>query len=235
MDAPLQELVKKPVLSTEQKVAFVLLLFFGIGGTVLGFTSFGANLRRPFDLQLARAPEYTPLEVKESRELEAMKTRDTDKDGLSDYDEQMVYKTSLYLADSDSDGFDDKVEVFSGNDPNCPKDKVCVAAVSTTEAVGEQGTLDLDDGSSSVPNLADELPEPGEIFANEEELKAFLEGFTTEEIRGFLIQSGVSADVLNDLKDDELKLLFGKAIDEASKSGKLSAILNKSSSSSKNP
>lgn len=227
MDAPLQETEHKHVLSTEQKVAFVLLLFFGIGGTVLGFTSFGANLRRPFDLQLARAPEYTPLEVKESKEREAMKTRDTDNDGLSDYDEQMVYKTSLYLKDSDSDGFDDKTEVFSGNDPNCPKDKVCNVAVATTETSGEGEVLVLDDAKDDVPSIASAMPKISDVFSSEEELKEFLSGLSPEEIRGFLLQTGVDAETLKGLKDDELEKLFALAVEQASKEGKLSSILGK--------
>lgn len=227
MEAPLQETEHKHVLSTEQKVAFVLLLFFGIGGTVLGFTSFGANLRRPFDLQLARAPEYTPLEVKESKEREAMKTRDTDNDGLSDYDEQMVYKTSLYLKDSDSDGFDDKTEVFSGNDPNCPKDKVCNVSVAASETSGEEATLVLDEADSDVPSIVGALPKASDIFTSEEELKAFLSELSPEEIRGFLLQTGVDAETLKGLKDDELEKLFALAVEQASKEGKLSSILGK--------
>ena len=226
MDAPIPEPAKKAVLSTEQKIAFVLLLFFGIGGTALGFTSFGANLRRPFDIQLAKAPEYAPLEVKESKELEAMKTRDTDGDGLSDYDELMVYKTSSYLKDSDSDGFDDKMEVFSGNDPNCPKDKVCNAPVASTEVAGEPPALVLEEDSGAGANLADALPKASDVFASEGELKAFLNQLSPDEIRAFLVQSGVAEETLKNLTDDQVKQVFAKAVDQASKEGKLSSIVS---------
>src|SRR5512135_986812 len=66
----------------------------------------------------------TPDQV-EAERIDAMKTKDTDGDGLTDYDETYVYKTSPYLKDSDSDGTDDKTEVEQGTDPNCPKDKAC--------------------------------------------------------------------------------------------------------------
>ncbi len=54
-----------------------------------------------------------------------LKSRDTDNDSLNDWDELNLYKTSPYLADSDSDSFSDKEEIDSGNDPNCPKGQNC--------------------------------------------------------------------------------------------------------------
>ena len=37
--------------------------------------------------------------------------KDTDADGLTDADEQNIYRTSAYLADSDSDGVSDNQEI----------------------------------------------------------------------------------------------------------------------------
>lgn len=59
----------------------------------------------------------------------ALQAKDTDADGLNDYDELNRYKTSPYLKDTDSDGFDDKKEIESANDPNCPQGKTCVGTV----------------------------------------------------------------------------------------------------------
>lgn len=56
---------------------------------------------------------------------EELKNTDTDGDGLSDYDELNVYKTSPYLEDTDSDGTSDKQEVQLGYDPNCPGKNPC--------------------------------------------------------------------------------------------------------------
>lgn len=42
---------------------------------------------------------------------------DTDLDGLSDYEEQNVYKTYLTIADTDSDGYNDGHEVYNGYSP----------------------------------------------------------------------------------------------------------------------
>lgn len=49
-----------------------------------------------------------------------LKTTDSDKDGLSDYDEVVTYKSNPNLRDSDGDGFQDKAEVDAGYNPNGP-------------------------------------------------------------------------------------------------------------------
>ena len=48
--------------------------------------------------------------------------KDTDNDGLSDYDEKYVYGTSPYLSDSDSDGVSDYDEIMTGDLPLCAGD-----------------------------------------------------------------------------------------------------------------
>ncbi len=43
--------------------------------------------------------------------------KDTDKDGISDFDEVTLYNTNPLVADSDNDGFTDGAEILSGFDP----------------------------------------------------------------------------------------------------------------------
>jgi uncharacterized repeat protein (TIGR02543 family) len=54
-------------------------------------------------------------------------TTDSDHDGLTYYDEVVIYKTNPESADSDGDGFDDLFEINTGFDPN--------SASSTPDAV----------------------------------------------------------------------------------------------------
>lgn len=46
--------------------------------------------------------------------------QDTDHDGLTNFQEEYVYHTSAYLADTDSDGFSDKEEIGAGSNPLDP-------------------------------------------------------------------------------------------------------------------
>jgi len=52
--------------------------------------------------------------------LAQSQNQDTDQDGLTDFQEEYVYHTSAYLADTDSDGFADKQEIDAGSNPLDP-------------------------------------------------------------------------------------------------------------------
>ncbi|MBI4714103.1 hypothetical protein HY771_02880 [Candidatus Uhrbacteria bacterium] len=206
-------------LSSEQKVAFALLLFLGLGGIFFGFRSFGVNVQRPFDLQIARylqGERFLTTSQREQEELEASKTRDVDGDGLTDYDELQVYKTSPYLTDSDSDGFDDKTEIFSNNDPNCPKDKTCTG-ISSAEIVDESNPLA---GLEGIFGDMTSLTEAGEInFKSKEDVEAFFKKATLVEIRKALLKSGMKKEDLDKIDDKALAEYFSITIDEASEKG----------------
>lgn len=106
-------------LSKEQKIGFVLLLVFGIVAVALGLLQMRNTIYSPFVFHLSK--DYTPPVSEE----EKLKSLDTDRDGLSDYDELYVYNTSPYLADTDSDGVLDKMEIDKGTDPLCPEGQSC--------------------------------------------------------------------------------------------------------------
>ena len=63
--------------------------------------------------------------------------KDSDADGISDYDEQTLYKTDPFTADSDADGFIDGVEVAEGFDPLDSKREAAV----TYESPKEKGVV----------------------------------------------------------------------------------------------
>lgn len=220
----IQRVRTKPLstLSREQKVAFVLLLFLGTGGVVFGAQSFGAHLTRPIQEQIASytGEGFLTEDEREAKELEESKTKDTDGDGLVDYDELYVYKTSPYIADSDSDGYSDKQEVYSGNNPNCPTGKTCGFTVGAS--VDEQ-TADSGATSALVTGLgADELLEAGSVtFTSEEDVETFFKQATMEQIRAALIESGVSQEELDQIDDETLEAFFYGALDQAADSGDL--------------
>lgn len=223
----------KKSLSTEQKVAFALLIFLGLGGVFFGFQSFGANLYRPIQLQFAKnftGNSILSQDEQTSKEIELQKTKDTDKDGLSDYDENYVYHTSPYITDSDSDGIDDKSEVFAGSDPNCAQGKDCSLGLNN-----EQTT----DGTSTIPDLLgsvgsnSDVMKAGEMkFSNKEEIEKFLKSATVDEIRKALIESGVSKEEVDKISDADLEKLFQSGVDQAAGSGSFDSLLAKPTSDS---
>lgn len=220
----IQRFRSKPpsTLTVEQKVAFALLLFLGLGGVAFGAQSFGASLTRPIEQQIAQyytGEEYLTQDQRDEQELEASKTKDTDGDGLVDYDELYVYKTSPYIVDSDSDGYSDQQEVFSGNNPNCPIGKTCGFSVSTVdEEVAETNPAD-----AFIEGLGvSELLEAGSVeFTSEADVEAFFKQATIEQIRSALIESGMTEEELSLIDDETLEAFFYGALDEASLEGAL--------------
>ena len=217
-------------LTSEQRVVFVLLIFIGILGTIFGFGAIPAHLRRPFDEQLAsyKGPEFLTESEQESREAERQKTSDTDKDGLKDYDELYVFKTSPYLTDSDSDGFDDKTEVYSGNDPNCPTGKNC----GTTLVESSEGTGST---SADVPALlanilsVDPTRFENTSFQSLEDVQGFFSSLSAAEVRSLLISQGIPAQTVEQLSDEQLQDLLQTSVEEASTSGQFDNLIQSSS------
>ncbi|MCD6442097.1 hypothetical protein J7L24_00925 [bacterium] len=159
---------------------FVLVLgFFQIRGAIYGpFEGFGKS----------RKEEKTTLTQEEILSIlsEHAKQEDTDKDGISDYDEVYVYKTSPYIQDSDSDAFSDQEEIEAGSDPLNPN--------STPYRQDKDAESNLSE--DSMP----EVPE------NEQ--------FSSEDIRNFLIQAGIAKEIVDNINDNDLKKLYNDTKEE---------------------
>ncbi len=236
-------------LSKEQKAAFVFVTIIGIAGVVLGTLSFYAYAKRPFEIQLAEYAKkgrvYT-LDQQEAQEVEAQKTRDTDADGLTDYDELYVFKTSAYLSDTDSDGRDDKTEVFEGTDPNCSDTKGCAVVTEVPVdtaglAVGnplpvEQSTFnspELDQllqlqqqlqglqGTSGTGTIPTTTPTEGAVEIPADVL-AYINSLPIERIRDSALSAGFPQAELEKLDDVSLRQLFLESIKQAAAKGELS-------------
>jgi len=186
-------------LTVEQKVAFVLLVFLGFGGIILGFLSFGTNIRRPFDIQIANytGERFLSGSQKDAEEEKAQKGRDSDSDGINDYDELFVFKTSPYIADTDSDGIDDKTEIYGGTDPNCPKGKKCF---NTTDTSVFEGNNIKTTQSNFEP------------FGKEDKLllEQLVKSVDPMEIRQELLRRGLTSEDLVDVSDSDLQQLLIK-------------------------
>lgn len=104
------------------------ILTVGLAAIVLGFFQLRGDisLSRYSKLLAGNGGADTVAE----NDLLGLRQRDTDFDGLNDYEELYTYATSPYLKDSDSDGINDFLEVSRGSDPNCPQGQNCFAVWS---------------------------------------------------------------------------------------------------------
>jgi hypothetical protein len=129
---------------------------FGMCGlfvVILSLMFFRSNIAAPFrvsNMTLTRAQDKLQAIAASSDTLEAerQKAKDTDHDGLNDYAELSIYKTSPYLSDSDSDGIPDAIEIAQGSDPNCPVGQTC-------GAIANADLQPIYNVSSSYNNLLD--------------------------------------------------------------------------------
>lgn len=224
-------------LNRQQKfLIFVLLFLFGFV-VIFVLVSLDDFLYVPVPQNNEPSMVDSSTTTQQTRTEEDLRSSDTDKDGLSDYDELYIWKTSPYLPDTDSDSLSDFVEVSSGTDPNCPQGKQCFGLTPTTPETGDSNLADqtvmptapeiraliLSQGlltSEELASLTDEqlLTLYIEVSAKQKQnpdttQPPTLEAeYTPEKIRALLIESGIPAQDLQDLTDDELMTFFREAI-----------------------
>ncbi|MCX6796164.1 MAG: hypothetical protein NTW06_01555, partial [Candidatus Falkowbacteria bacterium] len=88
-------------LSRNRKIAVAVLAFFGIFVIVFWFAQFQANLKNPLQHNTDTTASNNSANSSVNNngfnpDDEALKNKDTDGDGLSDWDELHVYKTIPY-------------------------------------------------------------------------------------------------------------------------------------------
>ena len=160
--------------------AFVLLGFFQIKGHLLGSKKVSQNVP---------TVDFT----------QASSNKDTDGDGLSDFEEQNIYKSSPYVTDSDSDGIADGEEVKKGTDPACPTGKNCFKgdygfSFDTSAGVGANTS-----STTAVDPITD---------------VALLNGTPTpDQIRKLLIKAGAKPEALAKLSDADLLKTYQETLD----------------------
>ncbi|NQV12527.1 hypothetical protein HQ524_04140 [Candidatus Uhrbacteria bacterium] len=206
--------------SLEQKVAFGIFGVTGILGLVLSVTFMYQEVKAPFVIDYD-GEAYLSYDERASEEVKQQKSKDTDGDGINDYDELNVYRTSPYLADSDSDGMDDGREIKSGDDPNCPVGQDCGRGIASSE------------GGVNNPLVASDLRDPLPFedvglnvdIENATDIEALLTALTSEDIRAALLAQGVDQATIDALTDEELRELFNDALVQLDESGALDEIL----------
>ena len=155
----------------ERKIGFILILIFATIGIVYAVLQLRNNVYGPFALN-----NEVPVSLKEEiieNNVGYQRTVDTDKDGLTNFDEQNVYGTSAYLYDTYGYGMSDK-EVITKGLPLCPNagknctEQVAPASISTSsilESVSNQtdilGEVNLE--SAVTPDIEKIFSDPAQI------------------------------------------------------------------------
>lgn len=174
----------KTGLTLEQKLGFVFLFIFTILFLIISFFQIRNNLYRPYALSNA-VPDIL-IKEKFSDPVEALHYRDTDRDGLTDFEEIYIYGTSAYLADTDGDGVNDKDEILQGKNPICAEGSVC-----------DKKSAEV----SPIKNLENWIKDPesqGSLF----DVSTILND--PEQIKLLLISSGVDANLLTGFTEEEI-------------------------------
>ncbi len=179
--------------SREQKTGFVLLLIFSFIAIGLGFLQIRNTLYAPFALS-----NQIPTTLKDQiNTTDALRFRDTDKDGLSDFDELYVYTTSPYLYDTFGYGMSDK-EVVDKSLPLCPgAGKNCqTAAMSPEDSVSSTASSSIITSSGALQDSA--LDPNAGVF----DVSALLKN--PSQVREILAQGGFDPNVLKNISDADL-------------------------------
>ncbi len=121
-------------LTREQKLTVGVLLVCGVIAFVLAAVQVNRALNRPFTASLDEFVAFQrSLGPSDAQKMQQQQETDTDGDGISDWQELNVYHTSPYLADTDSDGVPDNIEIARGTDPNCPEGQTCSGSFVGTD------------------------------------------------------------------------------------------------------
>ncbi|MCX6778793.1 MAG: thrombospondin type 3 repeat-containing protein [Candidatus Magasanikbacteria bacterium] len=185
-------------LSKKEKLAFWGFVILAVVIVYLGFQQMGNNLKTPFALFALKYSSDVEVPKTEEEQMTELKNKDTDKDGLNDYEELYVYNTSPYLPDSDSDGISDKQEVTGGTDPNCPKGQNCFFNEMANPTSGQINTSTLEQAVTDTSPSVEQILLQNIFSANPDVAK----------IREFLLQSGGKAELINKFSDEELVAFF---------------------------
>ncbi|MBL7141516.1 hypothetical protein ISS21_00225 [Patescibacteria group bacterium] len=175
----------------------ILLVIFGVLAISLGYLQIKGAIHAPFRQTFEAQEMPSQAEV-----FAILANQDTDKDGLSDFDEKFVHQTSVYIADSDSDGYSDKEEIDAGGNPLDPESTPYRSPPISSE---EKGILEEIVPAPPRQDYEGQTPE-GQLLDSEISIK---------EIRDLLVKrAGLGQEIVDKLDDKTLKNLYNETKQE---------------------
>ena len=191
-------------LSNSQKLSIIVLVVFAFLVILLWMSQFKKSISNPFYIPQQENNEEntdTCQGIDCLQESLDLKVRDTDQDGLSDWEELNLYNTSPYISDSDSDGFTDKEEIESNSDPNCPKGSNCNLENNTSlDTTIEDKTLNTEQTYEDIDT--------------ESELSNILNGGANVDVlRELLKTAGVDENLLDQMSDEMIMKSYEEVLE----------------------
>jgi len=210
-------------ISKGQKIAAIFLAVFGLMVIIFWAIDFKKSISGPAYVDNSADIGQTASTADDAQSEASLKAKDTDQDGLNDWDELNVYRTSPYLDDSDSDGILDGAEVSAGKDPNCPEGRTCYAVDKTDETDVNNA------GSSTTPNVkanniaptttqtaSGSVPSLQAGNVDQASVQNLLNGkMDVATLRKFLIDSGMDKAMLDKINDQDLMKSYGDVLKPA--------------------
>lgn len=190
-------------LSKEQKIGASVLAVFAVLLIFLWSAQLKKSISGPFDKKSNNSISNNIAEKSSEDSEESLRSKDTDNDGLSDWDELYFYNTSPYLEDSDSDGFTDKEEVDNDKDPNCPAGRDCYGE----EIIESKEGVAVDKDSSSLNSLLNQFGVKDDFSSTAENQQIgslFPPEMPADDLRKMLIEYGMDKKMLDQLSDEQL-------------------------------
>ncbi len=192
-------------LSKRQMLALLSLAIFAIIIFILWGVEFRKNLfsslKNNSNQTVAtenECPDGNCQDVLVGRE-EKEKNQDTDKDGLSDWEELNTYGTSPYLADSDSDGISDGTEVANSTNPNCKQGSDCSS----------------DSLLNDVSSTASSTSETSSSVSSEEDI---IKSNAAILRQALLEVNALDEETLNQISDEDLLTIYQAVLEETASS-----------------
>lgn len=201
-----------PPLNKNQKIAVASLAVFAVLIVALWAAQLKNNIYGPFN-----RPVNQNQAASQAEDDLALRTKDTDGDGLNDFEELNLYRTSPYLEDTDGDEIKDGEEIKNGADPNCPRGRNC-AGLEETPSGGQATSTPPSDTVNSLLNQFGatnpaSLPNAQNPAANlnSDQLNV-LKNIDAATLRQLLIQKGLPKETLDKISDEELMKSYSEVL-----------------------
>ena len=200
----------------ERKTALIVLGVFSLIIVVALFLNLRNSIRGPLDYKkLASKDQKATTTVKNSDELSSdnleLKTKDTDKDSLSDWDELFIYATSPYLEDTDGDELTDYEEVVTyKTNPTCPEGQTCSGTLTQGDS---QNVISNESELGSLYDVLSDLDKMGEEI-NTSTIATSSIDINPAQLRSLLLENGFSQEDLNAVSDEDLLKIYSQVSTE---------------------